>query len=365
MSVFKKLLFWSLTIIILLIISGFVFVKFSPVFGGAPDEQTKSRMLASDNFKNDSFVNRHPVSDDPDSPKPPMLDWLKSVLFPPQGKHPESPLPTKTPNYVHQSEPTFTWYGHSTILIDTGKLRLLTDPVFYRASPVWPVGSPYAFDHAFTIESMPNIDAVLISHDHYDHLDARAIAELDEKVGHFYVPLGVRAHLLRWGISDEKITELDWFEETDFGGNTLVFTPSKHFSGRKPGVRNDTLWGSWVINTPELNAFFSGDGGYNPDFKMIGEEYGPFDIAFMEDGAYSPYWPEIHMLPEESVQAALDVKARNVMPIHWGKFDLAFHNWNEPVIRFRQAATSTDLNVATPYIGQTFKLDAPPSERWW
>ena len=365
MHLLLKIILWALAVIAVLAAGGWLFVNYSPVFGGEPDEKTRARMQASPHYKNGVFINRYPPSESKDAPRPPMMDWLKSVVFPPKGKHPDGPLPTKRPDYVRVGKPTFTWYGHSTVLIDTGKLRILTDPVFYRASPVWPIGSPYKFDQPFTVAAMPYVDAVLISHDHYDHLDAKAIPQLDEKVGHFYVPLGVRAHLLRWGISDKKITELDWFEEAEFGGNSLVFTPSKHFGGRKPGVRNDTLWGSWVIRTPELKAFFSGDGGYSPDYKMIGEKYGPFDMAFMEDGAYSIYWPEIHMLPEESVQASVDINTRHVMPIHWAKFDLSFHDWNDPVIRFTQAAKSTDLKVATPYIGETFSLDALPDKRWW
>lgn len=264
MGVMKKLLVWSLAIVILLFVSGFLFVTLSPVFGGKPDEQTRARMLASDNFKDDIFVNRHPVSDDPDSPKPPMGKWLNSVIFPPAGKHPTGLLPAKLPDFVAQQTPSFTWFA----------------------------------------------DVML--------------------------------------------------EDTRF-----IFTPSKHFSGRKPGQRNDTLWGSWVVQAPEVSIYFSGDGGYSPDFAEIGKRFGPFDMAFMEDGAYSPYWPEIHMLPEESVQASLDVKAKNVMPIHWGKFDLAFHDWNEPVIRFTRAAEGKNLNVATPHIGETFTLESLPQQKWW
>lgn len=365
MGVMKKLLVWSLAIVLLLFVSVFLFVKLSPVFGGKPDDQTRTRMLASDNFKDDIFVNRHPVSDDPDSPKPPMGKWLNSVIFPPAGKHPSGLLPAKLPDFAAQQTPSFTWFGHSTILINTGSMTVLTDPVFYRASPVWLIGTPYPADKKLTIDGLPYIDAVLISHDHYDHLDAKAIAELDSKTGHFYVPLAVRAHLLKWGVDDSKITELDWFGDAMLKDTRFIFTPSKHFSGRKPGQRNDTLWGSWVVQAPEVSVYFSGDGGYSPDFAEIGRRFGPFDMAFMEDGAYSPYWPEIHMLPEESVQASLDVKAKNVMPIHWGKFDLAFHDWNEPVIRFTRAAEGKNLNVATPHIGETFTLDSLPQQKWW
>jgi L-ascorbate metabolism protein UlaG (beta-lactamase superfamily) len=169
------------------------------------------------------------------------------------------------------------------------------------------------------IEDLPDLDAILISHDHYDHLDYGSIQKLSERTGHFFVPLGVGAHIREWGVPDEKITEMDWWEEVNFEGITLVSTPARHFSGRGVLDRYSSLWCSWVIKGNEKAIFFGGDSGYDKSFKEIGKKYGPFDFAMLECGQYDEQWPDIHMMPQETVQANIGLKSNLLMPIHWGR----------------------------------------------
>lgn len=259
----------------------------------------------------------------------------------------------------------FVWFGHSTVLMKTDSVTVLADPVFYNASPVPMTVKPFPMQTVHTIDDLPEIDVVIISHDHYDHLDYKAIQELDEKVSRFLVPLGVKAHLLHWGVNAEKITEMDWYENTQYQSVEFVFTPSRHFSGRGITNRSSTLWGSWVVNSSSANIFFSGDSGYFDEFKKIGERYGPFDIAFVEDGAYSVNWSQIHLMPEESVQVGIDLGTKVYFPIHWGKFDLSTHVWTEPIERAKKEAEKHNLSVATPIIGEVFTATDYSKSTWW
>lgn len=257
------------------------------------------------------------------------------------------------------------WFGHSTILFKTHDVTIMTDPVFYSAAPVSFLVQPYDMDVVNTINGLPEIDVVLISHDHYDHLDYRAIQEMDAKVKKFIVPLGIKAHLQRWGVADNKVLELDWYEDETFSSVKFTLTPSRHFSGRGLSDRYSTLWGSWVVKSESLSLFFSGDSGYFDEFKKIGDMFGPFDIAFLENGAYNPAWSQIHMYPENSVQASIDLNAKIFFPIHWGKFDLSVHQWTDPILRAKKAAEHNNVKVATPLIGESFTTTHYSSNVWW
>ena len=357
---------WGLALVLILALGLAAFYSFAPVFGAAPDSRSLAKMQESSNFDGKRFTNLRPTSMESGSQeKPSMLEWLASVLHPPEGKHPREPLPTKQLDHSALIEGSITWLGHSSLLVRTAAKTLLFDPAFNRASPVFFAGKPFAMSNPPKAADLPPIDAVLISHDHYDHLDYRSISELHGRVGHFFVPLGVKAHLQRWGVAGNKITELGWYESAQFGEIRLTLTPSRHFSGRKLTNRNSSLWGSWVVKAPDMARFFSGDSGYDPEFAKIGEQFGPFDIACIENGAYDQRWAEIHMLPEQGVQTALDLRARIALPMHWGKFDLAYHSWKEPIERFTRAAREKKLPVATPRIGQSFSLEQIPQEAWW
>lgn len=257
--------------------------------------------------------------------------------------------------------------GHSTVLMKLAGKFWLTDPVFSgRASPV-PFAGPKRFQAApITADALPAIEAVILSHDHYDHLDRATILALEPKVGRFVAPLGVGERLVAWGIPAAKVQQLDWWQETRIDQLQIVATPARHFSGRSLTDRDRTLWASWVLIAPELKVFFGGDSGYFDGFTKIGERFGPFDLTMIEAGAYDRDWPSIHMTPEESVQAHLDLHGRRLMPIHNGTFDLALHSWTEPFERVISHAKVTNAAVLTPRFGERVDIRTPAeSTSWW
>ncbi len=243
----------------------------------------------------------------------------------------------------------------------------MTDPVFSeRASPVQWAGPKRFHRTPIDVDALPQISGIIISHDHYDHLDKNTIKQIHSKVAGFYVPLGVGKHLLGWGVPQQKIHEFDWWQEKKVGDITLVNTPANHFSGRGLTGGNSTLWSSWVIQTPQYKLFFSGDSGYFSGFKEIGDKYGPFDLTMMENGAYDENWQFVHMSPEESMQAHLDLQGKVMMPIHNGTFDLAFHEWTDPFERIKELAVEKNQILATPQMGQRWLLnDTAPQMAWW
>ncbi len=353
---------------ILLFIIGALFINFSPDFGDAPSGESLEKIRASKNYDGEKFINL--VKTEVQTPDPQndqsMAGFIYQNLFPAKDKNPSKPLPSLVLKGDELKDGNFAWLGHSTILMKTEGKVIIIDPIFNNASPVPGSVQPFAMENTPTIDDLPSkIDVVLISHDHYDHLDYKAIQELDKRVSKFLVPLGVKAHLLSWGVDDTKIEEKDWYESFSYDSIQFTLTPSRHFSGRGLSNRFSTLWGSWVIKSNSLNIFFSGDSGYFDEFKKIGKEFGPFDIAFMENGAYNTNWREIHFMPEQSVQASIDLKAKMMFPIHWGKFDLSVHPWKEPIMRATKASDLKGVSLVTPYIGEVFNLENPPSQVWW
>ena len=340
-----------------------LFLKTAPVFGGQSQASSDERIAQSPNFSQGQFKNLAPTTLSTRGPDSKSSFWR--WFFPASDKNPSAPLPSMRFQPDQMTDNQFIWLGHSTILIRTRDKFLITDPVFYRASPLPVFGKPFAIEDPIKIKNLPKIDVVVISHDHYDHLDAKAIRYLASRVEKFFVPLGVRAHLERWGVKADRIIELDWYESAAFDHVDLTLTPARHFSGRGFNDRNKTLWGSWVIDTQSLKIFFSGDTGYSETFSEIGERYGPFDFAFMENGAYNKDWAQIHMLPEEGVQASIDLKARFYFPIHWAKFDLSLHPWDEPILRASVEAEKRGVTIVTPLIGERFGPALIPQRRWW
>jgi L-ascorbate metabolism protein UlaG (beta-lactamase superfamily) len=262
---------------------------------------------------------------------------------------------------------TATWYGHSTVLVDIDGYRVLTDPVWSdRCSPSRAVGPQRMHPAPVPLEALPAIDAVVISHDHYDHLDIDTVIALARtQRAPFFVPLGVGAHLREWGIPPPRIVELDWGESGHVGELRMTCTPARHFSGRFLS-RNTTLWASWALAGPRHRVYFGGDTGYTKSFAQIGSDYGPFDLTLMPAGAYNPAWPDIHMNPEEAVKAHRDVTDDGtLLPIHWATFRLAPHPWAEPVERL-VAAAGPAVTVAVPKPVQRVDPADPPSlEPWW
>jgi len=264
-------------------------------------------------------------------------------------------------------KPTITWIGHATFLVQLDGLNILTDPNWSdRASPVKFLGPKRIVPPGIRFEQLPRIHAVVISHDHYDHLDMPTVRFLGAQGTHFAVPLGIGTHLERWGIAAAQIHELDWNETFARDGLSFTATPARHYSGRNPRHQRETLWASWVVKGPGHRFFFSGDSGYSPNFRKIGAAHGPFDLALIKIGASDPSWVEIHMSPEQAVQTALDLHARVMLPVHWATFNLAFHPWRDPIDRAVAAASNAGLSLATPKPGEFFEpAIALPRETWW
>ncbi|MFK7872413.1 MAG: MBL fold metallo-hydrolase [Oligoflexales bacterium] len=266
------------------------------------------------------------------------------------------------------TQDAFIWFGHSTLLLHLNQKNILFDPIFSCcASPV-PFFVKRFQEPVLSLDQLPNIDFIVISHDHYDHLDMETIQYFIEKDTQFLVPLGVGSHLKSWGVPSDKITELDWWEGKHFDSVHFIATPAQHFSGRTL-KSNQTLWASWTLKTTNRSIFFSGDSGYTPLFKKIGDIHGPFDTAFIENGQYSEAWPEVHLLPEESIQVHKDLKSRHLVPIHWSMFALSFHSWFEPAERIFQEAIKEKVSLLIPKIGETVLFDQIKSnnsqETWW
>lgn len=265
----------------------------------------------------------------------------------------------------------FIKLGHSSVLLKVYGEYWLLDPVFSeRASPFSFFGPKRFHQTPITIDELPDIDKVLISHNHYDHLDKVSIKKLVAKTKQFLVPLGVETDLQKWGVAADAIARFDWWQELQTDNALIVFTPTQHFSGRGIGDGNTTLWGSWVIKTAAGSIYFSGDSGYFDGFKQIGDKYGPFDIALIETGAYDNDWADIHMTPEQSVQAHVDLKGQVMVPVHNGTFDLAFHSWYEPLERVNTAARQAGVQLLTPVFGQQISLGSlghhlEVNTKWW
>ncbi len=261
-----------------------------------------------------------------------------------------------------------TWLGHSSVLLKIAERYILTDPVFSeRSSPFRDVGPKRFCRPPVTADDLPHIDVLLLTHDHYDHLDMSTIKALSDKVSCFLVPLGVDRHLIRWGIDRSRIKVLSWWEAAELDGMTFHCCPSRHFSGRHLLDMNRTLFCSWMISSPSAKIFISGDGSYGLHFKEIRLRYGRPDLAVMECGQYDPRWHPSHMYPEESVTASSDLGAALVLPVHWGTFCLAPHPWDDPVTRFVRQAEKTGTAVMTPLVGETADPQHPElyTARWW
>lgn len=259
-----------------------------------------------------------------------------------------------------------TWLGHSTLLINIDGYKIITDPVFEKSVSFFGP-TRYNGEVPVNTDDINNVDVVIISHNHYDHLNKYSVQKLNDKTKRFIVPLAVGAQLLKWGVPKEKITELDWWESIKISNDlTITATPTQHFSGRGLTDRDATLWASFVIQSAEHKIFFSGDSGYFKGFKEIGNKYGPFDMTFLECGAYNENWHHIHMFPEETVQAHIDLKGNILHPIHWGTFNLSLHPWYEPMMRLKKAAVKNGITTSTPVVGGTtifgFNIYA---EEWW
>ncbi|CAN5573957.1 MBL fold metallo-hydrolase [soil metagenome] len=339
----------------------------SKVFGKLPSGKRLQRIKANPNYKDGAFQNLSPtpiMSEDSHFRK-----ILKDYYNKPKTTQPPKPLPSIKTNLKTLSgqAPTIVWFGHSSYLLNIDGKNILVDPVFSNsASPFTFMVKGYKGTDVFKETDFPDLDVILLTHDHYDHLDYNSILKLKSKTKKFCTSLGVGSHLEYWGIDKNIITEFEWGQEVEiFPGMNLTAAPARHFSGR--GIRRGkTLWSSYILTTASHNLYLGGDSGYDTHFKEIGKKYGPFDIAILESGQYNPSWKNIHMMPEETVQASIDLGAKVLLPVHWAKFTLSLHPWNEPIQRVMKEAARLSVKVTTPLIGEPVVVSQSyPQQEWW
>jgi L-ascorbate metabolism protein UlaG (beta-lactamase superfamily) len=333
--------------------------------GARADGERGARYSRSPQFADGKFRNTVPATMLAASSMPRVL---AATLTDRDRRHPRQPIPVVRPETGGDPAGLYvTWYGHSSALIEIEGRRVLLDPVWSeRCSPSRLTGPKRLHEPPIALRELPPIDAVLISHDHYDHLDMDSIRNLvDLQAAPFLVPLGVGAHLERWGVPATRIIELDWDERATVAGIEFIATAARHFSGRGFS-RDETLWSSWVIAGPNRKAFYSGDTGYFPGFAQIGEQHGPFDVTLVQIGAYGDAWPDIHMVPEDGVATHVDVQGGLMIPVHWATFNLALHDWPEPADRAWREAKARDVQLAVPRPGERVDVDNPPAvDGWW
>ena len=334
-------------------------------FGRRADGERRARMEKSPQWSDGHFTNPQPMIND-------VWGSVTGAFKASQHASPASPVSTVRggPERFATPPPTglrVTWLGHSTLLVEVDGYRILTDPVWgERASPLSAVGPKRWYAPLLALGELPKLDAVVISHDHYDHLDEPTLSAMKDWDTTFIVPLGVGAHLVYWGVPASRIIELDWWERTKVKELEIVSTPSRHASGRFIVDTNATLWASYAFIGPRHRVWFSGDTGLFPALRDIGERLGPFDLTLIESGAYGSAWPDWHLGPEQAVIAHQMVRGRVMLPVHWGLFNLAFHGWTEPAERVLAAARRTGVTAVIPKPGQSVEPEAlPPFERWW
>ncbi|RLB98359.1 MAG: hydrolase [Deltaproteobacteria bacterium] len=354
--------------LILLILTGIMFAGCNTKTHSQLERE--NRMLNSPQFKDGKFVN--PI-DVPMMAPGSTWKYIKKQFFTsrigpkPKGELPLKPIQSNEWIGLDKSDLFFAWLGHSSILITMDGKTILVDPVFEkRASPFSWIGPKRFHPPPVIAKDLPPIDVVLITHDHYDHLEKTTVKHMNGKTGLFLVPLGMGELFEDWGIAPEKVKELDWWEQHVVGSLTFIATPGVHYARRGLFDGDERLWSSWSIHGQKRKLFVSGDSGYFDEFKEVGEKFGPFDITFLKIGSYDDMWKQVHMTPEEAVQQHRDLGGSILVPLHWATFDLALHPWYEPIERALAAAEKSNVQVITPLIGERVELNhLPESNAWW
>ena len=346
-----------------------LFLAAGKQLGGSPSGERLERIQASPNFKDGKAQN--PVPTDNSWGQAMTWETIKDYRGGQKTVPDEPPPIVKLTREAFAEKPTsglrVTWLGHSSVLVEIDEKVILFDPVFAERASMFSFMGPKRFHPTpVSIDELPVLDAVVISHDHYDHLDYEAVVRLAPKTAAFYVPLGIGAHLEKWEIPAEKIVELDWWEEVEVGEIKLAACPARHFSGRSGFNDNKALWASWAVVGPVHRVFFSGDTGLMDLFEKVGELYGPFDVTLIKVGAYGRTWPDVHVDPKEAIVVNEMVRGQLMMPTHWGTFNLSYHGWTEPAERLIMAADRTATLIVIPKVGHMFEpASPPPVERWW
>ncbi len=353
-----------LIIILIILLITFLFLKLWPSFGNEPSNyDEKNYLKRAKNYKNGKFYNENEFKMIYSNSKENKYMSKKNTI-------PNETLEIKKTmilDNIDIKSLSITWLGHSSTLMQMHGLNILIDPVFNDySSPVSIVGPKRFSKLPVEINDLPNIDIVVITHDHYDHLDYNTIKKIDKKVNKYIVPLGVENHLERWGVDNNKISNMAWWEEININGLTIGCTPARHYSRRSLNDSYKTLWASFVFIDEYHKVFNSGDTGFDHHFSKIHDKYGDFDFALIDSGQYDNRWKSTHMVPEESVEAGKILNAKIIMPIHWGAFKLANHPWDDSVERFTKEAEKQNMNYVTPKIGETINYgDIYENTKWW
>lgn len=350
-------------IVAVLALAVLLFFLLNPVFGGkASKEQREDYAKRAANYVDGRFT----------YPEEYIEEGLaEDIRISTKERKPLDELPVVAPEIPAEPEIDrvyVTWFGHSATLLQMHGMNVLFDPLFSKtASPVSFAGPERYSKAPITLEELPALDMILLTHDHYDHLDMKTLKLLDDKTKLFIVPLGVEQHLLRWGIAGEKIRTLAWWEETEVDGLTLACTPARHYSSRMGVDGGRTLFASWVLKDEYHQVYESGDSGYGGHFAAIHDKYGDFDLVLTDCAQYNMQWHTFHMLPEEAVTACETLGAKLSVPVHWGAYSLSDHAWDDPVERFVREAEKNGLAVSTPMLGETIDIDAVSgtSNDWW
>lgn len=346
------------------------FLNLNPQFGSNPSSIQKENYSKYENYFNEKFQNIEETILATDDIS--MANFFRrDSNRVPQKEIDHDLINSKSFTSLKNNSIRFAWLGHSAFIFNIENKLIMLDPMLTEyASPI-PISSLKRFgpdpEKVLSIKDLDSIDAVIFSHDHYDHLDYNSIKILKDKVKKYYVPIGLGNHLSDWGVNSKLITELNWNEKSKYHNIEIVCLPSRHFSGRGPFNRNSTLWASWAILSEDGKVYFSGDSGYGKHFKDIGQKYGPFDIVLIDSGQYNKAWKHSHMFPNEAVLAAKDLKAKYFMPIHWGAFVLSTHEWDEPVNESVLYSKRFNQRIITPKIGQVLELSKINKKliSWW
>ncbi|MCP9235983.1 MBL fold metallo-hydrolase [Lewinella sp. JB7] len=341
-------------------------IRKDPQFGASPREMARQNYQGTAAWKMGQFRNldKTRLQEDFRSLMGDLIGYIKA-----KQTQPTSPLPVAVSDSLLRPDPDvdyLTWYGHSAVRLETGGRTVLFDPMLGEwVAPVPFLGHRFPYKDYHPLESVGEIDLIVYSHDHYDHLDYDTLMAVRDRTRAYLVPLGIGAHLRSWGVAEEKITEIDWWESVTIDGITYTATPARHFSGRSPGTRNKSLWCGFVVETAAHRLYFGGDSGYGQHFRMIGQRYGPFDLTMLDSGQYHKRWKNVHMQPEEALWANEELRGDHIMPIHWGGFSLSDHSWYDPIERIM--AADSHRRAICPMIGQRFSVAEAGScrERWW
>lgn len=362
------MMFILLAVVLLFVAVAWLYMR-QEKFGATASGERLERMKQSPHYKDGVFHNIHHTPSLTEGYS--MLGVAWNFLF---TKYPETtpvdciPSVKTALDQLDPAEDALVWFGHSSYLMQIGGKKLLIDPVLSgNASPISGTNKCFPGTDTYTVADIPAVDYLIITHDHYDHLDYATVKALQSRVAKVICGLGVGAHLERWGYPAAKIIEKDWNEEVDLGNGMKIYTtPARHFSGRT-FKRNVTLWMSMVLQTPNKKIFIGGDSGYDTHFAEIGAKFGPFDLAILENGQYNERWHYIHSLPDEVIKVAQDLQAKKIFPVHSSKFKLANHPWSEPLIKVKENAAKINLPVITPMIGEKVELDNDTQQfkDWW